>query len=95
MNAEGQDAVESLCRLMDGKLEVTEFRITETSPHINQPIREWRIKADALLGSIIRDGRPITPRGDDVIRPGDRLLVVTTRKQLVQLEDIFLSPREV
>ena len=95
MNAEGQDAVESLCRLMDGKIEVTEFRITETSPHINQPIREWRIKADALLGSIIRDGRPITPRGDDVIRPGDRLLVVTTRKQLVQLEDIFLSPREV
>lgn len=94
MNAEGQDAVESLCRLMDGKIEVTEFRITESSPHLNQPIRQWRIKPDALLGCIIRDGKPIIPRGDDVIRPGDRLLVVTTRKQLVQLEDIFLSPRE-
>lgn len=44
MNAEGQDAVESLYRLMDGRLEFLEFRITEHASHLNQPIRLWRIK---------------------------------------------------
>ena len=54
----------------------------------------WRIKDATLLAHILRDGRHIVPRGDDVIRPGDRVLVVTTLKQLTRLEDIFLSPRE-
>ena len=94
MNAEAHDAVEALYRLMDGRLEFIEFRITEASPHLNQPIREWRIKDGTLLAHILRDGKPIVPRGDDVIRPGDRVLVVTTLQQLTRLEDIFLSPRE-
>ena len=94
MNAESHDAVESLYRLRDGRIEFLEFCITEASPHLGQPIREWRIRANTLLAYIIRDGKTIIPRGDDVIRPGDRVLVVTTHKQLGHLEDIFDTARE-
>ena len=94
MNAEGQDAVESLYRLMDGRLEFLEFRITEHASHLNQPIRLWRIKPNTLIAYIIRDGRTIVPRGDDVICPGDRVLVVTSHQKLVRLEDIFESSKE-
>ena len=95
MNAEGHDAVESLYRLMDGNIEFIEFRITEHSPHVGQPIREWRIKPNTLLACIMRDLKTIIPRGDDVVRPGDRILVVTTQKQIVHLEDLFDTSREV
>lgn len=95
MNAEDHDAVESLYRLMDGRLEFLEFRITDKSPHLEQPIRQWRIKPDTLLACIMREAKTIIPGGDDVIRAGDRVLVVTTQKQIVHLEDIFDSFREV
>ena len=94
MNAEGHDAVESLYRLMDGRLEFLEFRITEKSPHLGQPIRQWRVRPDTLLACIMREGRTIIPGGDDTICPGDRVLVVTTQKQIVHLEDIFDTSRE-
>lgn len=89
MNAEGHDAVESLYRIMDGQIEFIEFRITEQSSHLNQPIRQWRIRSNTLLACIMREAKTIIPRGDDMIRPGDRILVVTTQKQIVHLEDIF------
>ncbi len=89
MNAEENDAVESLYRLMDGRIEFTEFRVTEHSAHLNQPIKEWRLKPDTLIACILRKSRPILPRGDDVILPGDSVLVATTHRQLVRLEDIF------
>ena len=95
MNAEDHDAVESLYRLMDGRLEFLEFRITDKSPHLEQPIRQWRIKPDTLLACIMREAKTIIPGGDDVIRAGDRVLVVTTQKQIVHLEDIFDGAREI
>ena len=94
MNAEGHDAVESVYRLMDGRIEFIEFRITEQSPHLNQPIRQWRIRSNTLLACIMRELKTIIPRGDDVVRPGDRVVVVTTQKQIVHLEDIFDTSRE-
>ncbi len=94
MNAEENDAVESLYRLMDGRIEFTEFRVTEHSTHLDQPLREWRLKPDTLIACILRNSRPILPRGDDVIRPGDSVLVATTHRQLVRLEDIFDAYRE-
>ena len=94
MNAEGHDAVESLYRLMDGRIEFIEFRITEHAPHLGQPIRQWRIRPNTLLACIMREQKTIIPGGDDMVCPGDRVVVVTTQKQIVRLEDIFDNTRE-
>lgn len=45
--------------------------------------------ADTLLACIMRGAKTVIPRGDDEICPGDSILVVTTHKQIVRLEDIF------
>ncbi|HSD80611.1 MAG TPA: Trk system potassium transporter TrkA [Solirubrobacteraceae bacterium] len=39
-------------------------------------LREMPI-AGALIGAIVRDGRPLFPRSDDVLRAGDRAIVFT------------------
>lgn len=91
MNADGKDAVESLYRLMDGRLEFTQFHVTASSSHLGQPLKEWQLKPDMLVACILREGQPILPRGDDVIQPGDSVLMVSIGKQLVRLEDIFVG----
>lgn len=89
LNAEDNDAVESLYRLMDGKIEFIEFKIDEKDRNLNIPLKDLKLKRNILLGCIIRDGKTIIPRGDDVLMPGDLALVATIQRQIARLEDIF------
>ncbi len=89
LNAEDNDAVESLYRLMDGKIEFIEFKIDEKDRNLNISLKDLRLKRNILLGCIIRDGKTIIPRGDDMLMPGDSALVATIDRQIARLEDIF------
>lgn len=89
LNAEDNDAVESLYRLMDGKIEFIEFKIDVNDRNLNIPLKELRLKRDILLGCIIRDTKTIIPRGDDMLMPGDTALIATINRQIARLEDIF------
>ena len=91
LNAEDNDAVESLYRLMDGKIEFIEFRVDEKDGNLDIPLKELKMKKNTLLGCIIRDSKTIIPRGDDVIKPHDSVLVATINRQIMRLEDIFVS----
>lgn len=91
LNAEDNDAVESLYRLMDGKIEFIEFNINENDKNLNIPLKDLKLKRNILLGSIIRDYGTIIPRGDDMLMPGDVALVATINRQIARLEDIFVE----
>ncbi|MCI9335324.1 MAG: Trk system potassium transporter TrkA [Lachnospiraceae bacterium] len=91
LNAEDNDAVESLYRLMDGKIEFIEFKIDEKDRNLNIPLKDLKLKRNILLGCIMRDTRTIIPRGDDVLLPGDMALVATIGRQIARLEDIFIT----
>ena len=89
LNAEDNEAVESLYRLMDGKIEVIEFKVDEKVSKLNIPLKDIKLKRNILLGGILRDNKIIIPRGDDVLMVGDAALVVSIGKQITRLEDIF------
>lgn len=89
INAEDNDAVESLYRLMDGKIEFIEFKIDQKDRNLHIPLKDLKLKRNILLGCIIRDGKTIIPRGDDMLEPGDIALVATIKRQIARLEDIF------
>lgn len=91
LNAEDKDAVESLYRLMDGKIEFIEFKVDERNKNLDIALKNLKMKKNMLLGCIIRDNKTIIPRGDDVIRAGDTVLVATINHQIARLEDIFDS----
>ena len=91
LNAEDNDAVESLYRLMDGKIEFIEFKIDEKDKNLNIPLKDLKLKRNILLGCIMRDTKTIIPRGDDVLLPGDMALVATIGRQIARLEDIFIT----
>lgn len=87
--AENFDAISSLYRLMDGKLEFVEFKVTSDEVYLGKLIKELQVKKGYIIASIIRNRRLIVPRGDDVIEKGDSVLVCTVNKSILRLQDIF------
>lgn len=89
LNAENYDAIESLYRLMDGKIEFIEFRIHKNEHYLDKPLKDLELKSGILIACIIRSRKPIIPRGDDVIRRDDSVLIVTVGKRIDRFQDIF------
>ena len=87
-NAIGNN-VETMHWIVDGKAEALEFHIRETFSRANTPLQELQLKNDILIACINRDGKTIIPRGKDVFRIGDTVVVVTTIRGLDDIDDIF------
>jgi trk system potassium uptake protein TrkA len=63
----------------EGQVQIVEFDVVEEAhgDPIGVPLREaQRIPPDSKVASIIRGDTMILPRGDEVIRPGDRVVVI-------------------
>lgn len=87
-NAHGSN-VETLHRMMDGRIEGLEFRVRETAQHLGRPLCELPLKPDLLIGCIVRKGATIIPNGNDTIEAGDSVVVITTSRMLDDFNDIF------
>lgn len=81
--------VETLLRLMDGRLECLEFRIRDGAAYLGQPLYTLPLKKNLLIGCIVRQGQPIIPCGQDIIEKGDSVLVITTKPYFNDFNDIF------
>ncbi len=87
-NSEGS-SVEALHRLADGKVESLQFAVREGSKILGIPIRHMNIKPDITIAYIIRKGKPIFPGGDDEVKVGDRVIIVTTHPGFDDIDDIL------
>lgn len=87
-NASGNN-VETLYRIMDGKVEAMEFVVRPGAVDIiGVPLSKLSLKKNLLVCSINRRGKIITPTGQDTIQVGDIVVVVTTHKGIRDLGDI-------
>ena len=86
-NAMGNN-IETLYKLMGGKVEAVEFNISQNAPGIGVPLRKMALKKNLIVCGINRGRRFILPDGDTVIQPGDRVVVVGQMK-LTDFKDIL------
>ncbi len=82
-------SMETLYRLVDGKVEVLEFCVQKDSSCIRTTLRELKLRPNVLISAIIRGKKSIIPNGNTEILPGDHIIVVTTDRHLRCLEDIL------
>ena len=82
-------SIETLYQLMDGKAEALEFIVKGESLVTNIPLKALTMKKNTLIAGIIRDRTPIIPAGDDMILPGDRVVVIAGDQRLSSLSDIL------
>lgn len=87
-NVQGS-AVKALYGIFNGKAEVLEFIVTNKFRMPSVPLKHLELIRNLLIACIIRGDTLITPGGDNTIEVGDRVIVVTTRDSLDDLNDIL------
>lgn len=83
--------VRRLFHIIDDTTEILEFEAGKNFRRFDVPLQDLRInlKDDLLIAGIIRDEELITPTGQDVIKEGDSVIVVTLEEGFDNLNDIL------
>jgi len=81
--------METLYTVIKGKVEAAEFAVRSDCPIINTPLSKLKINKNVLIGAILRSGSVIIPRGNDEIRVGDSVVLVSGGIDLYDVSDIL------
>ncbi len=81
--------IETLYSLMDGKAEAVEFSVLNDFKCVDIPLKNLKFKNNVLIAGIIRDRNCIIPCGEDVIRAGDNVIIITAGNSLYDLSDVI------
>jgi trk system potassium uptake protein TrkA len=89
MNNRRGSNIETVYNLIKGRVEAVEFTIGEKSPIVGKPLMELALKPGVLIATIQRGRTLIAPRGQDVIEPGDSVVVITKDMSVTNIKDIL------
>jgi trk system potassium uptake protein TrkA len=78
-----------LAVLEEGEGRILEVRVPLT--YRERTLRELGSPRDSIIGAILREDQALVPRGTDTVRPGDRLLVFSTREAAHHVRTFFDS----
>ncbi len=81
--------IESMYRLVDDRVEALEFVIKEETKYTNIALKDLKTKPNNLIACIGRKRQMIVPSGNDSIRVGDTVVVITKSKKIQDITDIL------
>jgi len=83
------DNILSLTTVAEGKAEIMEAEVKESSVFAGKTLREFELPKKTLIGAIIRDDNVIIPSGEDKILKNDKLIIFTLRESIKQVEKLL------
>lgn len=84
-----ENSILNLYRLENNKVEAIELYVNSENELTNIPLKELKLKKNVLIPYIVRDEVAILPRGDDIIKQGDRLIIITAENFFNDISDIL------
>ena len=75
--------------LHEGFGELIEADALETSSLVGKPLKEVKLPQGVLLGAVVHNGQVISPRGNTVVQPGDRVILFATADAVKKVEKMF------
>ena len=87
-NTRGSNVL-TLYRLVNDEVEALEFLAKKQQRFYDKPLKELKLKENCLIACITRENEVIIPNGNDCIKLGDSVIVVTTHKNFDDLSDII------
>lgn len=81
--------VETLYHILDNKAEALEFIVRDNAALVGIPLKELKLKDNLLISCIYRKGTVVIPRGNDCMKVGDTVIVVTNQRGLDDIQDIL------
>ncbi|MGN1266328.1 MAG: Trk system potassium transporter TrkA [Dorea sp.] len=88
-NSYSSENVETMYRLLNGRVKALEFIIKKESEFTNVPLKELPTKKNILIACIGRKRKIIIPNGNDHIEVGDSVIVVTMDQRVNHFRDIL------
>ncbi len=85
----GSANVETVYKLIGGKIEALEFWIREKTRYTGIPLKNLKLKSNHLVACIVRNRRTIIPGGNDTLEVGDNVIVISMEQGLEDLQDIM------
>jgi trk system potassium uptake protein TrkA len=79
----------SLTVLEDGQAEVVELTASPKCRAVNKPLHRMNLPRGSLLAAIVHGDDVIIPRGKDIVHPGDRVILMTTKEARATVERLF------
>lgn len=85
----GESSVQALYKLVGDRVEALEFIISDDFKKTGIPLKNLSLQDDTLIGAIIRKGEVIFPGGNDTIEIGDNVIVVSKKKNVRKISEVF------
>jgi trk system potassium uptake protein TrkA len=79
----------SLTVLENGQAEVVELTASSKCRAVNKPLHRLNLPRGSLLAAIVHGDDVIIPRGKDLVHPGDRVILMTTKEARASVERLF------
>lgn len=81
--------VQSTSSIGDTGAEAIEFEALQTSDAVGKPLYQVKFPKGSLVVGILRNKEAIIPRGQDIIQPGDRVVIISLNSVIPKVEKIF------
>ena len=81
----------SLFLLSGGQAQIMEFYVHAPSKVIGVPIRDLGLPKEAIITTIVSEGKVIIPSGNDVIRVDDRVIILCSSSEVEKVNRIFID----
>ncbi len=81
--------IETLYHMFDYRAEAIEFRVDKKSDVTGISLADLSLKKNLLISFINRNGSIIVPSGQDCIKVGDTVMIVTTHTGFNDIQDIL------
>jgi trk system potassium uptake protein TrkA len=90
LNNSRGSAVEKIYKILDGEAEVAEFTANSSTKFLELKLKDLTIKEDMLIAAIVRNKKIIIPYGNDCIKSGDKVIVITKTGFISDLNDVMV-----
>ncbi len=75
--------------LLDGEYEFIEAKVLEKSDLLNKKIKDSDLPENVRIGAIVRGKQVIIPGGDFIFEKDDLVVLLASKEQLKEIENIF------
>ena len=73
----------------EGAAELVDAVALETSPLVGKPLHEAELPEGVMIGAVFHDGEVIMPTSETIIQAGDRVVLMTLRDNIKDVEQMF------
>jgi trk system potassium uptake protein TrkA len=83
--------VETVYKIIDGRAEILEFAARQNTSFLNIPLRKLKLVDGVIVAAIARKNDVIIPHGNDSIKRGDSVIIISKNKRFSDLNEIVVS----